>query len=84
MQVVTEEVRTCMATVTVEDSEEGAFGPALALLLRGFLHVKHNRHAVFVVVPDDALVRVRSVGFDDSVLLDRVLGRFEVGQAYVA
>lgn len=69
--------------MAIKDREEGALGPAITLLLRRLLHIQHNRHTVFVVVTDDALVGVRSVRLHHAVLLDRVLGRLEVRQLHV-
>ena len=78
MQIVPQEVRTGVPTVSIEDCKEGAFGPSITLLLRWLLHIEHNRNSVFVVVTNDALIGVCCVGLHHAVLLDRVLGRLEV------
>jgi len=83
MEVVSEEVSAGVAPVTVEDREKGALGPAVTLLLDGFLHVEHYRDAVLVVVPDDSLVRVGCIGLHDAVLFYGVLGRLKVRKLYV-
>ena len=80
MQVVSEEVSACVPTMTVENCKERALWPPIALLLWRLLHVEYNRHTVFIVVAHDALIGVRRVRLDHAILLDRVLGRFKVGQ----
>lgn len=39
VQVVPQEVRTCVASMAVENSKELNFGPPLTLLVRWFLNV---------------------------------------------
>ena len=42
VEIVSEEVSTRVASMTIEDGEEGALGPSFALFLRWLLHVQHN------------------------------------------
>ena len=83
MQVVAQEVGARMATMTIENGEEGAFRPAVTLFLGRFLHVEHDRDSVFVVVSNYSLVCVSCVGPHHAVLFDRVFGRLEVGKLHV-
>lgn len=69
-----------MAAMAVKDREEGALGPAVALLLRRLLHVQDDGYSILVVVADDALVGVCGVGLHNTILLHRILGRLKVGQ----
>ena len=78
MEIITQEIRTSVTTMPVEDGKEGAFGPSVTLFLRRLLHIQHYRHSIFIVVTHDALVGVGRVSLDNSILLDRVLGRLEV------
>lgn len=64
----------------VENSKELHFGPPLTLLVRGFLNVEHNRNAVFIVLSDDALVRICPISLDYAIFFDRALCTFKVGQ----
>jgi len=62
-----------MASVAVKNSEELDLGPPLTLLVGWFLNVEHNRNAVFVVLSDDALVRISSISLNDAVFFNRTL-----------
>ena len=64
----------------VENGEKGTLRPAIAFLLRRLLHIEHDRDPVLVVVSNNALVCVRSIGFDDAVFFDRVLGLLKIWQ----
>ena len=67
VQIVTQEVCTCMAPVSVEDCKECTFRPSFAFLLRRLLDVEDYRDPVFVVFTDETLVCVRGVGLDNAV-----------------
>ena len=73
MEIVTQEICACVASMPVENGKKGAFRPPIAFLLRRLLHVQHYRHSVFVIVAHDALVGVRCISLDNAVLFDRVL-----------
>lgn len=70
VKVVSEKVSTCVATMAIENGEKRALGPSLAGLLNWLLDVQNNRHPVFIVAPDNSLVGVRCVRFDDTYLFD--------------
>ena len=70
VQVVPQEVRTCVASMAVENSKELNFGPPLTLLVRWFLNVEHNGYAVFIVLSYNALVCIGPIGFDYSIFFD--------------
>ena len=74
VQIVAQEICACMTAMTIEDGEERAFGPPVALLLRWLLHVEHDGHPVLIVVSNDALVGVRCVGLNHPILFHRILG----------
>jgi hypothetical protein len=78
VQVIPQEVRTCVAPVAVKNSKELNFGPPLTLLVRWFLNIENNGNAVFIVLSDDALVRIRPVRLDYPVFFDRTLCIFKV------
>lgn len=82
MQIVTQEVRAHGAAVTVVYTEEGAFRPLLVLVvLRLRLHnVQDDGDAIFVVVANDALVRVSSVARHKTVPLVGELGVLVIRQ----
>lgn len=74
MQVVSQEVGTGVATVTVKDAEEGALWPMLNVLLLRWLHdVQDDAYSVFVVVTDDALVGVGCIPHNTSIFSDTAL-----------
>ena len=71
VKVVTQVVSACSAAVTVKDTKEADLGPLscdvrLALRLE---NVQDNADAIFIVVANDALVRVSCVRLDDATLL---------------
>lgn len=77
VQVVPQEVCACVATVAVENAEEGALGPVFDVLFAWRLHdVEDDADSVLVVVSDDALVGVRCVADDWAVLTNTALGGF--------
>jgi hypothetical protein len=59
VEVVSQEISASSSTVPVVDPKERTFGPLFIYPLWWFDDVQDNRHPVLVVVPDDALVRVR-------------------------
>ena len=83
MQIVSQKVSTCVATVTIEYGKEGAFGPAITFLLRRFLHIKHDRDSIFVVISNNTLIGVGSIRLYDTILLDRVLSRLKIRKLHV-
>jgi hypothetical protein len=75
MQLITEEVGTGGAAMTVVNGEETAPGPVLHLLKLGLDYVENDGDAILVVVTDNTLMSVRRVATDDTVLLAGKLGR---------
>lgn len=66
--------------MTVVDGEEAALGPGCRILTLWLRHVQDNRHAVFIVVSLNALMRVRRVAHDQAVRLRRKLCLLKVLQ----
>lgn len=67
--------------MAVEHTEEAALGPVLNIFLGRWLHyVKDNADPILVVVSDDALIRVRSVTHDETILAHTTLGRLPARQ----
>ena len=81
MQVISEEIRTRMPSMPIENSEKLAFGPcSFALLLRRFLNIEDNGDTILIVVPNHALIGVGSVRFDHAILFYRALCSLKVRQ----
>jgi len=81
VQVVSEVLRAFRAPVPIIDPEIGAFGPVTEVFLALGLHdVEDDGDPVFVVVANDALVRICSVGSDGAVAFARELGWLVVTQ----
>jgi len=76
VEVVPEELCALAAAMAIIDPEEGALGPAVLLhvLAFGLHYVQNDGHPILIIVPNDALVGVGSVGGDDAVPLAGVLG----------
>ena len=66
--------------MAIENTKEADLRPldVEMLLVFRFENVQDYRNTIFVVVADDALVRVRCVRLDDSALLCAGLGRLVV------
>jgi hypothetical protein len=75
VQLIPQVVSTCSASMSIVDTEEGATRPELRLLELRLDDVQDDRHTVFVVITDDALVGVCCVGGYYSVTFARVFGR---------
>lgn len=80
VQVVTQVVSAGRATMAIENTKEADLRPldVEMLLVFRFENVQDYRNTIFVVVADDALVRVRCVRLDDPALLCAGLGRLVV------
>lgn len=67
--------------MAIVNSEEGTFGPVLHIsLVRRFHNVEDDRHSVLIVIPNNSLMRVRTISFDHSVSLDRTFGWLVIWQ----
>lgn len=81
VQIVTQEVGACVAAVAIEHAEEAALGPVLDVLFVGRLHdVEDDAHAVLIIITNNALISVRGVTHNESVLAHTALGRLPAGQ----
>ena len=74
VELVPQEIRARSPSMAIVYREEGAPGPLFHLLELRLDDVQNNGHSVFIIVPDDTLMRVGSVATDDSVLLASELG----------
>lgn len=76
VEVVSQEVRACVSTMSVENSEEAAFWPIGDVFLGRWLHyVEDDADSILVIVPDDSLVRVGSIPHDVAIFSDTALRR---------
>ena len=68
--------------MTIKDTEEAYLGPLdrQTLLALRLEDIQNYRHSVFVVVADDALIRVGCVAFDHATFLLRSLRRLVILQ----
>lgn len=74
VQVVTQEVSACIATMPVEDAKEAALGPIFNILLGRRLHdIEDDADAILVIVSYNALVGVGGVTHDEAVLTHTAL-----------
>lgn len=76
MEVVSEEVSTDVAAMTIIDAEEGAlrpFCPRELLRLR-FHNVQDDRYSIFIVVTNDTLIRIGTISCHNTVAFGGELG----------
>ena len=81
MQLITEEVGTGGAAMTVVNGEETAPGPVLHLLKLGLDYVENDGDAILVVVSNDTLICVGSIPRDQSISLVRVFSILIIREA---
>jgi len=60
--------------MSIVDSKEGTLGPGLVLPMLWLDDVQNNRYSVFIVVANKALIRVCSVGTNNSISLETAFG----------
>ena len=75
VKLVPQEVCTLRPAMTIVDCEERTPWPVINLLKLGLNDVENDGYSIFIVVPDHALVRVRCIGYDNTILLACKLGR---------
>lgn len=82
VEVVPEEISTDCASMPVVNTEEGAFGPLVILVVfgLGFHNIQNDSHSVLVVVSYDALIRVSTITSNEAISLVGELGILVVGQ----
>lgn len=80
VQVVSQIIGTRGTTVSIEDSEETNLRPVDVKigLVFGLQNVQDDRDAVFIVISDNTLVGIGSIGLDDSTLFLTGLGRLMI------
>ncbi len=63
VEIISEEISTNMATMSIIDPKKGALGPLRAMkLLRFWFHdIQNDRDTIFVIVAHDTLIGVRTV-----------------------
>jgi hypothetical protein len=83
MQIISQEVCTCVSTVTIKNGKKRALWPSVTFFLLRLLNVEHNTNSIFIIISNDPLVSIGCISFNHSVLFDRVLGALEVGQLYM-
>lgn len=82
VQVVSQVVCTCCPTMAIKDAKETDLGPIHTQILLAFWleDVEDDRDSVLIVVPNYALISVRSVRFYNATLLLRSLRRLVIFQ----
>ena len=78
VQVVSQELGTCTATMPIIDAKEGAGRPRFMLPVLGLDNVENDRNAILVVVSDEALVRIGRIGSDNAIPFIAALCRLMV------
>lgn len=81
MQIVSEIFCTAWTAVSIVDREKGTRGPDLDMVLTLWLDdVQNNRHSVFIIISNDALVCVGSIACYESHALACNFRWVEAGQ----
>ena len=75
VQVVPQEISTCITTMTIKDSEETAFWPVFHVFFGWWLHdIEDNADSIFVVVSNDSLIGISCIAHNKSVFSNTALG----------
>jgi len=56
MKLIPQEFCTCMASMAIIDSKEGALGPVLFLSMGWLGYIQNYGNSVFIVIPNKSLV----------------------------
>ena len=78
MQVVSQEVSTGVASMTIENTKECTLRPVIAFLVWRLHYIQNYRYSIFIIVSDDALVSISRVPTNDAIFSYRALSLFEV------
>jgi len=76
MKIISKEITACCSSMPIVDCEERCLRPVLYSLIERFRNRKNDRYPIFIVVSENPHVSVRCIGFVDSKLPTRFLGRF--------
>jgi hypothetical protein len=68
MQLIPEKVCTCSTSMTIIDGKEAASGPLIDLLELWLYNIEDYANSIFIIVPDNSLMRIGGVTTDDTVL----------------
>ena len=79
MKVVSQEVSTSMTSVAVIHAEEAAPWPFLVLPRLRLEDVEYDAHPIFVIVPDNPLISIGSIGTYNAILPHGALGGLIIG-----
>ena len=78
MQVVPQELSTCVASMAIVDAEEGTLRPVFVLSVFGLHDVQDDADAILIVVPHQSLIGVGCISPNYSVALHAALSGFVV------
>ena len=82
MQVISQELSTQVATMTIIYTKEGALGPCLMLSVLRFYYIQNYRDPVLIISSDEPLIGIRSVCPNDSVPAETALSSLMIGNHY--
>ena len=82
VEVVSQELGTGTATVPIVDAEEGTRWPRFVLSMLRLHYIEDDGNSVFVVITNQALVRVGGVGPYNAITLIAALGWLVIRDDY--
>jgi len=56
MKLIPQEFCTCMSSMAIIDSKEGALGPVLFLSMGRLCYIQNYGNSVFIVIPNQTLI----------------------------
>ena len=80
MQLISQEISTRRSTMTIINSKETTSRPLCNLLKLGFNNIKNNRNPIFIIIPHNTLMRIRSITTDNPIFLASKLSRMITSQ----
>ena len=82
MQVISQELSTQVAAMSIIHAKEGALGPCLVLPVLRFDYIQNYGDAVLIISSDESLIGIRSVCPHDPVPAETALSGLVIGHDY--
>ena len=69
MEIVTQKIGARIAAMSIKYSKETTLRPIFNIFFRRWLHnIKHNANSIFIVVSNNALIRIGCVAHNETIL----------------
>lgn len=80
MQLISQKISTSSATMAIINSKKATSGPLCNLLKLRFNNIKNNWNSIFIIIPDNTLMRISSITTHHPILFASKLSRMITSQ----